>query len=233
MNKISTIRDNLNSQTLPLPPVSHSVFDGSPHSVLESIVCEELNKTAIKTCELDRLPSSLEAELIDDLLPPFTSVINDSLLTGSFPSVFKSAVVRPLLKKPSLDTENLKNYRPVSNLPFLSKITEKTVLLQLSQHLESNSLLYPLQSAYRSGHSTETALLKIVNDLAALDVSHISLLSVLDLSAAFDTIDHSILLSRLHHSFGISAPLYLGFSHTSLIELRLYLSMVLPPLLRP
>ena len=114
-----------------------------------------------------------------------------TLLTGSFPSFFKSAVVKPLLERnKTLDTENLKNYRPVSNLPFLSKITEKIVLLQLSQHLESNSLLYPLQSAYRSGHSTETAILKIVNDLlAALDVKHISLSSLLDLSADFDTID--------------------------------------------
>ena len=129
-----------------------------------------------------------------------------SFLTASFPSAFKSAVVRPLLKiTTSLDTENLKNYIPVSSLPFLSKITENIVLLQLSQHPESSSVLYPLQSAYRLGHSTETALLKIVNDLlAALDVNHISLLSLLDLSAAFDTIDHSILLSTLHRTFGIS-----------------------------
>ena len=140
---------------------------------------------------MDPLPSSLLAELIDDLLLSFTSVINDSLLTGSFPSVFKSAVVRPLLKTPSLDTDNVKNYKPVSTLPFLSKITEQIVLLQLSQYLESNNLLYPLQSAYRLGHSTETALLKSVNDLiVALDVNHIALLSLLDLSDAFDTIDH-------------------------------------------
>ena len=82
VNKISTIRDNLNSQTMPLPPVTHTVFDGSPltafHHVSQSIVREVLNKTAIKTCELDPLPSSLLAELIDDLLPSFTSVINDS-----------------------------------------------------------------------------------------------------------------------------------------------------------
>ena len=182
---------------MPLPHVTHTVFDGSPltalHPVSELTVCEEL----IKTRELDLLPSSLLTELFDDL-PSFTSVINDSLLTGSFPSVFKSAVVKLLLKKPSLDTENLKHYWPVSSLPFLSEITEKIALLQLSQHLESHSL-------FRPGYSTETALLKFVNNLlAALDVNHISLLSLLDLSTTFDTINRSILLSRLHHSFGIS-----------------------------
>ena len=118
--------------------------------------------------------------------------------------------------KKSLDTDNLRNYRPVSNLPFLSNISEKIVLLQLSQHRESNSLLYPLQSAYRLGHNTETALLKIVNDLlAALDVSHISLLSLLTYpplltlsTTPFYSPDSIILLAFL-------ALLCLGFSHTS------------------
>ena len=93
---------------MPLPPVTHTVFDGSPltafRPVSESIVREVFNKTAIKTRELDPLPSSLLAELIYELLLSLTSVINDSLLTGSFPSVFKSAVVRPLLKKKLLLT---------------------------------------------------------------------------------------------------------------------------------
>ena len=103
----------------------------------------------------------------------------------------------------TLDPENLKNYRPVSNLPFLSKVLEKVVLDQLLNHLQSNNLVYPLQSAYRSAHSTETALLKICNDLlTTLDSNNVSLLTLLDLSAAFDTIDHSTLLSRLHHSLG-------------------------------
>ena len=92
----------------------------------------------------------------------------------------------------------------MSNLPFFSKVLEKVVLEQLLNHLHSNNLVYPLQSAYRSGHSTETALLKICNDiLTALDSNNVSLLTLLDLSAAFDTIDHSILLSRLRHSFGL------------------------------
>ena len=171
----------------------------------ETVVKDVIKNTTIKTCTLDPLPASLLSSVIDDLLPYITSIVNESLTSGYFPTALKTAIVRPLLKKPSLDPENLKNYRPVSNLSFLSKIIEKIALLQLQDHLGRNNLLYPLQSAYRSGHSTETALLKIVNDLlSALDNGQVSLLSLLDLSAAFDTIDHSILLSRLQQTFGIS-----------------------------
>ena len=127
------------------------------------------------------------------------------LVKGTFPSIFKTALVKPLLKKPSLDHNDLKNYRPVSNLPFLSKVIERIVLLQLNEHLLSNNLLNPLQSAYRPYHSTETALLKIINDLlTAIDNGKITLLTLLDLSAAFDTIDHNILLKRLQHTCGIT-----------------------------
>ena len=106
--------------------------------------------------------------------------------------------MKPLLKKTIRNPEILKNYRPVSNLSFLSKILEKVVLRQLSNHLLTSTLFYSHQSVYLAGHSTETALLKIVNDfLSALDEDKVSLLSLLDLSAAFDTTDHSILLSRL------------------------------------
>ena len=98
----------------------------------------------------------------------------------------------------------LKNYRPISNLPFLSKIPEKLVLHKLLSHLQENNLSNPFQSAYWAGHSTETVLLRIVNDiLSALDNDNISVLLLLDLSAAFDTIDHQILLSRLNSVFGI------------------------------
>lgn len=105
--------------------------------------------------------------------------------------MFKPAVVRPLLKK-SLDTEILKNYRPLSNQSFLSKLTEKIALLQLSQHLQSNYLFCTPQSAYCSGHSTGTGLLKIVSDFGTvLNVNQIVVLSLPDVSAAFYTIDHS------------------------------------------
>ena len=142
--------------------------------------------------------------LIDHLLPTITNIFNQSLSDGSVPDDFKLAQVKPLLKKATLDPNELKNYRPISNLPFLSKILEKIVLHQLSQHLSDNNLLSFHQSAYRSDHSTETALLRIVNDiLYSLDEDKISVLLLLDLSAAFDTIDHEIILSRLSSKFGL------------------------------
>jgi hypothetical protein len=143
-------------------------------------------------------------ECLDKLLPSITSLINSSLISGTFPESFKKALVSPLLKKPTLDANVLKNYRPISNLTFISKIIEKLVHAQLCDYLVANSLFNPFQSAYRPGHSCETALLRIVNDLLlSLDERKVSILTLLDLSAAFDTIDHSILLHRLQHDFGI------------------------------
>ena len=90
---------------------------------------------------------------------------NDSLTSSIFPQTHTFAVVKPLLKKPTLDHNDLKIFRPVSNLSFLSKIIDKRIVLfQMSDHLSSNSLLNPFQSVYKQGHSTETALLQIVND---------------------------------------------------------------------
>ena len=123
---------------------------------------------------------------------------------NTFPSVFKEALVRPLLKKPGLDREVLRNYRPVSNLSFVSKIIEKVVACRIDSHLDANSLRDPLQSAYRSQHSTETALVRVHNDIVtALDERSSAVLVLLDLSAAFDVIDHEILSQRLSLSYGI------------------------------
>ena len=171
-------------------------------------------KSKPTSCSLDLLPTSLLLEF-DDLLPTLTNIINFSLSSGTFPSTFRSAVVKPLLNKTSLNPNNLKNFRPVSKISFMSKIkiTEEVVLQQLLAYLTEYKLICPSQSACNSHHSTETALLKITNDfLLALDSGNISLLTLLDLSAAFDTTDHFILLNRLQHMYGISGTALSWFS---------------------
>lgn len=121
------------------------------------------------------------------------SFVNLSLSLGVFPTCFKTAMVKPLLKKPGLDADSLANYRPVSNLSFLSKVFEKVVSNQLVDHLLSNDPFETLQSAFCANHSTEMALTKVVNDL----------LLTMDYSAAFDTVDHCILLDQLQSYFGV------------------------------
>ena len=128
-----------------------------------------------------------------------------SLRDSLMPKSLKTALIRPLLKKTGLDSDILINYRPVSNLTFISKVIEKVVSGRLNEHLIKNSMFDPLQSAYRDKHSTETALIKVQNDiLSALDAGSSAILLMLDLTAAFDTIDHDIHLSRLCNVYGIT-----------------------------
>ena len=166
-------------------------------------------KSPSKSCGLDAIPTQLLKNSLSDLLPSITKIINVSLSSGIVPPSFKDAIVNPLLMKLGLDQNQFNNYRPVSNLPFLSKILEKVVLKQLMEHIIKNKLRQKFQSAYRMFHSTETALLRVFNDLInALDDGNVCVLTLLDLSAAFDTIDHDILLSRLETSFGISGSVH-------------------------
>lgn len=137
-------------------------------------------------------------------MPGITSVVNSSLAEGEFTSSLKHALVRPLLKKKNLPLV-LKNYRPVSNLSFISKIIEKCVALQVTEYTMKNGLCEKMQSAYRTGHSTETAILKVKSDLLHhISNQQVTALILLDLSAAFDTVDHGILLERLATRFHIT-----------------------------
>ena len=126
---------------------------------------------------------------------------------------FKSAVVTPLIKKPNLPSNDLKNYRPVSGLSFISKLVERVVAKQLLEHINVNNLDNPYQSTYKAGHSTETALLYIKNEVhLSLSRGETTALVLLDLSAAFDTIDHSTLLGCLQNWFGVGGSVLKWFT---------------------
>ena len=161
-------------------------------------------KSPSKSCSLDPWPTFLVLDYLDILITPITSIINASLEQGKCPNFFKQAHVTPILKKSSLDKEILKNYTPVSNLNFISKILERVVAVQLQTHLDEAGLMTAFQSAYRKHHSTESALLNIHDILLNMAKESVTALTLLDLSAAFDTIDHTILLDRLNVHYGIS-----------------------------
>jgi hypothetical protein len=133
-----------------------------------------------------------------------TELFNRSLQSGRVPALFKSAYVTPLIKKLDLDASDVRSYRPISNLTVLSKLLERLVARQLIAYLKQHDLLPRLQSAHRSGHSTETSVLRVLSDiLLAVDSGDVAVLAVLDLSA-FNTVYHQIFLQRLQMSFGIS-----------------------------
>ena len=167
-------------------------------------VTKIIMKSPSKSCSLDPWPTFLVLDYLDILITPITSIINASLEQGKCPNFFKQAHVTPILKKSSLHKEIFKNYRPVSNLNFISKILERVVAVQLQTHLDEAGLMTAFQLAYRKHHSTESALLNIHDILLNMAKGSVTALTLLDLSATFDTIDHTILLDRLNVYYGIS-----------------------------
>ena len=135
-----------------------------------------------KHCDVDPLQTWLLKDNIEYVATFITRLFNQSLASGQVPATFKSAYVVPRLKKPDLDHDDVKNYRPISNLPVLAKLLERIVAKQLVAYLNLHGLMPRLQSAYRSGHSTETALIKGTSDmLRILDNGDLATLTLLDL----------------------------------------------------
>ena len=159
-------------------------------------------KAPSKSCELDPIPTDLLKEVIQELSPILTDLINTSLQQGTLPMELKKALLQPLLKKATLDFMIKNNFRPISNLAFAGKLIEHMFADQIISYIDQHNLMEEKQSAYRKFHSTETALLK-VKIIKAMDKQEITCLILLDLSAAFDTIDHTILLNRLETTLGI------------------------------
>ncbi|XP_073320704.1 uncharacterized protein [Pagrus major] len=209
-DKISQLRNNIISQQLSSTVSSQCSVSWSTSSLsqFKPISAETLASMVAAskptTCSLDPIPSDLLKELLPILNAPIRAILNTSLSEGCVPLTYKSAIIKPLLKKPNSDPLVLANYRPVSTLPFLSKILERIVADQLTVHLSTNNLFDNFQSGFRSCHSTETALTRVVNDLlVTADSGSASILLILDLSSAFDTVDHCVLLHRLEHYVGI------------------------------
>jgi hypothetical protein len=158
-----------------------------------------------KTSLLDYIHTSVLKSCSDVITPLIVRLANLLFAEGQFPDRFKVAQVTPLLKKDGLDASDPANYRPISNLNTISKIIERLCLARLTPHVAATGHFNPLQSAYRKHHSTETALLKILDDLnRIIDDQRSAVLVGLDLSAAFDTIEHDILIERLRSVFGVT-----------------------------
>jgi hypothetical protein len=207
-NKIAQIRTVLDSE--PSPSLtstddSHASCKFTSFSPLTiDDVKKQIREMPKKSCPLDPLPTWLLTECLDEIAPVITQIINLSLTSGEVPASLKFALIGPLIKKLLLDADILKNYRPVSNLPFLGKVTEKAATKQIQSHTDEHGLEEKFQSAYKALHSTETALLRVHNDiLCHIDAGKGVILVLLDLSAAFDTIDHTILVDRLSQTIGI------------------------------
>ena len=209
ISKIANIRDTLTAKQgqLQPPPVLHQSIVPCMDSfrlLSDGEVSAIVRKSPTKTCEANPIPTSLLKDILPNIVPLLREIVNKSLHTGTFPDDIKVALIRPLLKKINLDLVE-KNYRPVSNLQYIGKLIERAVNIQLNEHITTNNLMEPMQSAYRAGHSTETALIKVKADiLNAIDNKEVVCLVLLDLSAAFDTVDHQILLERLKNMFGLT-----------------------------
>ena len=222
IDKITKIRNDLigKQQHLPLYVETPGPLNTNKLCRFQPITLSNLQKiiwsTPNKSCDLDPIPTSLLKQILPSIVTTIADIINTSLKDGSFPESFKRALVRPLLKKPSLDLLKT-NYRPVSNLSYVSKLVEHVVAVQLVNHIERQNLMEVHQSAYCTYHSTETALLKVkTNVIRALENQEVACLILLDLSAAFDTIDHNTLLRRLETRFAVT--------DTALNWLRSYLT---------
>ena len=163
-----------------------------------------------KSCSLDPLPTKLVKMCIKELTPVIYEILNHSLMQGHVPDALKVACITPVLKKPCADTQIMKNFRPVSNLCFVSKLLENIVSSQLDKHLNSSGYVEKFQSAYKKGHFS---ILKVQSDISsALDRRTVVVMVQLDMSAAFDTVNHNILLERMESEFGLGGKVISWFA---------------------
>ena len=155
-DKIDTLRTSFridassDVEMEPLASVKHNNRISATSDEIRDVIASCPNKS----CQPYHIPTWLVKQCVDQRLPLLTSIINESITKGEFPKDFKNAIVKPLLKKPSLDKDELMNYRPVSNLHFILNVIEKLVAKRLEPHMSEYSMYDPIQSAYKLVHST-------------------------------------------------------------------------------
>ena len=212
--KIQNIRNSIGQNQNQIGPnqaddISNIIQCKSSLSQFHEISKEDLWKFVKnlphKNCKLDIIPNWLIKECFDELSPILLYIINKSIVLGEFPQPLKHAIISPALKSKTDDSDNLKYFRPISNLSTVSKLLERVICNQLNDYLNVNNLHCDVQSGYRKGHSCETLLLKFQDDIIN-EVSRNKFVAVLllDLSAAFDAIDHTLLLKKLKTLYGIN-----------------------------
>jgi hypothetical protein len=207
-SKILKIRLSIDSLVGTCPEPSLFVKPSTTLETFTETTIQEVNKLIMasksKTCSLDIIPTDILKETLSLHTGTITELVNQSFKSGIFPDEFKRATVTPLLKKDNLDRNILKNYRPVSGLNFIGKLLEKVASKRLVAYFDANNLQDEFQSAYRIHHSTETALSKVKHDITMdMDRNQAVILVLLDMSAAFDTIEINQLLTTLKDYFGV------------------------------
>lgn len=193
------------------PSSSDSTFtdsDSSPHTfelqtITENEVLNAINLIKSQAVGWDEIPIVLIKSLCPFILPFLTYIVNQCITKSYFPKKWKIAIVKPIPKVPHPMSTN--DLRPISILPCFSKILERISKEQIESFINSKKLLSPHQTGFRSGHSTNTALLAVTNEISeAIESSNVSVLVLLDLKKAFDLVDHSILLVKLSDTFNFS-----------------------------
>lgn len=201
--------ENIRSKFQDVSTLTYSNYAGNKLTSFQCVTTDEIYQIVLsfglKCSPEDPIPADLLKKNIDVMVPIWTKLVNMSLVEGTMDSL-KNAVVLPLIKDLDslIDIDNKKNYRPVSNLLYVGKLIERVVSIQLNHHMSINNLHSSFQFGYKKGHSTETLLLKVIDNLLNnCDKQIPSILMLLDLSAAFDTVDQSKLLSILKEEIGI------------------------------
>ena len=216
-DKITNIRKSFSTPDADPYKPTYFPHDYTPLTTFEPTTEDEImsiiQSYGINCSPDDPIPLLLLKNNLNFFIPIWTDIVNLSLGQGSM-ECLKNAILIPLIKELDelIDSDILKNYRPVSNLSFLSKLVERVVAVRLENHIAINKLHSNKQYGYKKGHSSEMLLVKVVNDLfIACDKNTHTVLMLLDLSAAFDTVDQRKLLEILRKEIGVQGTPYKWF----------------------